>query len=380
VTCTFNGTPVHGTFQGATLSGTLSPVNSAGDIVFVAVHIEKHNTPSITGTVSGGGVTWNVISRQTQNNGTTFNTTELWYAYAASALTGAITLTLSAAADATAWGAFAVSGAYAPAPLDPNGSLPATFTSTSGSVFVTYTYSTTNANDLILSVVGASNNVSPGTPTGFTNLFDTINSSGAWRYAHIRVDYRSVSSPQSSVTTTYTSGSEVPGAILHAATSDAPSSTILSIAGRITATSRAPQSLTLLGLLAGRIKATSALNTAYVAPQNLAGTIGAQSSLNMGYSIRLSGRIGTMSQAQPRVLAQFLTLSGGRITASSTARMLPLPTPLSIAGRVTTQSKMALRDPYHVDGLSISGRIGATSSAQLWFGGRFSQFVTLNLG
>jgi len=156
--------------------------------------------------------------------------------------------------------------------------------------------------------------------------------------------------------------------------------TTVSLTGRIQATSQITTSSVFVISLAGRIKATSELNTAYVAPQNLAGRIGAQSALNMGLSIRLFGRIWAMSEAQSRSLTGTLTLPGGRITASSTARMLPLPAPLSIAGRVTTQSKMALRDPYHVDGLSIAGRIGATSSARLWTGARFSQFVTLNLG
>jgi len=154
----------------------------------------------------------------------------------------------------------------------------------------------------------------------------------------------------------------------------------VTLTGRIQATSQLTTSSVFVIALAGRIKATASLNTAYVAPQNLAGRIGGQSSLNMGLSIRLYGMIGTQSAAQSRNLSKTLALSGGRITASSTVRMLPLPTPLSIAGRVTAQSKARLTDPYHVDGLSIAGRIGATSAARLWFGGRFSEFVTLNLG
>src|ERR1700751_3797010 len=56
----------------------------------------------------------------------------------------------------------------------------------------------------------------------------------------------------------------------------------VSLNGRIFATSRSAQALTLLGLLAGRIEATSAMSTGYFAPLYLAGSIRGTSQLNIG--------------------------------------------------------------------------------------------------
>jgi hypothetical protein len=155
----------------------------------------------------------------------------------------------------------------------------------------------------------------------------------------------------------------------------------VSLNGRILATSRSAQALTLIGVLAGRIEATSALSTGYVAPLYLAGSIRANAQLNMGLLLRVAGRIAAMSSGQARNLARFLTLPGGRIAAQSRAALFQLPLPFSVSGRIAAKSRMQLYDPLHTDPLPLAGRIEATSYARLRTPfGQASTAVTLILG
>jgi hypothetical protein len=185
----------------------------------MAVFITKQSAYA-TGTVSGASLTWTRISRVQRFSGAIYNNGELWYAYTAGGFTSqSLTLTSSAATDATEFSGFCVSGANATAQLDPNNSLPAT--SNTG-VDISLTYSTTLADDLIIAYEGESGGTSaPAAPTGYTSLVNAANGNGAVRYAHLTVWYKSVSATQSETVSTGFS-KENPVGILTAATADAP--------------------------------------------------------------------------------------------------------------------------------------------------------------
>lgn len=212
------GAATSGGFQGGSTSGNVTKTCAAGDTVFVAAFLTSQ-VALRTGSVSGASLTWTMSSRVQHTSGSTRNNSELWYAYTAAGFTSqSITLTASAATDATEFSAFCVSGADSSNQLDPNASLPATYNAGSGT---TFTYSTTNADDLIISFRGKSDNgESTDIPTGFTNLVHAVNSSGAVRYANVHVDYKSVSAAQGNVTSAYLSAGEVDASILVAATAD----------------------------------------------------------------------------------------------------------------------------------------------------------------
>src|SRR5436190_1927690 len=94
---TINGGATSAGFQGGSTSNTLSQTCSAGDLVMLGAHITKQGSYA-TGTASGGGLTWVMVSRVQNTAATTFNNVEFWYAYDPSGITGAtLTYTSSAA-------------------------------------------------------------------------------------------------------------------------------------------------------------------------------------------------------------------------------------------------------------------------------------------
>lgn len=133
---------------------------NANDIIIVAV--QGPSSASTGYSITGGGLTF-------AQRGTTLtagsNRFEVFWAVAASAFSGNITVTI------TGWGgfgvfggiAFGISGANTTSPFDTNASLPAQTTTTTPP-----TGSTSNANDFVFALLNSSTGTNQG--TGWTHI------------------------------------------------------------------------------------------------------------------------------------------------------------------------------------------------------------------
>jgi hypothetical protein len=176
-----------------TLSTTLT-----NDLVVVAVFHEKSGgLQNITGMTSTSGL---VFTRRSKKQNTAA-TEEVWAAPSTAILTGeVITVNLDAATDDACIIAFGIHGLNdITNPFDTNVSLPASGISSTNTP-PTLTYSTTEANDLILFITGGNNGSSGSTaPSGFTNLAN-IQNSGGGLFACLSVNYKAVTATQSGAT------------------------------------------------------------------------------------------------------------------------------------------------------------------------------------
>lgn len=172
---TLDGTPQLGNsgVGSVTLPGfttTLSP-----DVVFVGLIT---NTSGGATSVSGCGLTWNRVPGLTPvSSGATFS--DLWYAIAATTLSGCVATANTTAFTTAAIAAF--SGAHTAAPFDVNVALPGTATSTTQAACTT-----SNANDILIAV---GEQTTPGFSGSWVAIFDSNNFFG--------MGYLSVSSTQS---------------------------------------------------------------------------------------------------------------------------------------------------------------------------------------
>lgn len=184
-----------------TTSGTLSVSAAANTIVLIFVMIEAGGTPTRTvSSMSGGSLTW--AQRGSVANGAgAFENAELWKAYAASGLSSAtITVNLTGAnSDCWSIAALSYTGANSSAPFDTNGGLPAT----SHDSFTSGSYSTSQADDMLVGIWGQGNqgsNPGTGTVSGWTNRV-TVNTNNFNNMGY-EIFEKSVSATQSSQTAT----------------------------------------------------------------------------------------------------------------------------------------------------------------------------------
>lgn len=168
---------------------------------------------SFTVSISGTTLTFSLISgaRVQSGAGQDYQAIEFWQCQVPSqfnsgAATTTTAMTTSGSLDDAFITVFSVQalGSIA-APFDPNGSLPVGATPTGNVVGPTLTYSTTNADDLLLFTGATSGNTSGGTPTGWTLVSSGINGGGA-KFQGQRVSTKSVSSAQTSQTVADSSG------------------------------------------------------------------------------------------------------------------------------------------------------------------------------
>ena len=133
------------------------------------------------------------------------NTQEVWWAHAATALSGTITVTYGATIDDAALTTVSVSGVYDPtSPWDPNVSLPATASNTTGSAAIpSVTLSTTAASTLVLGFYGAP--INHAETSGANSLFLTAhqNNAGGTNWGYNYVGEMAFTSPQTSVTASF---------------------------------------------------------------------------------------------------------------------------------------------------------------------------------
>lgn len=131
---------------------------SANDIIIV---VTTGNVLSTS--VTGGSLSFTNEKQFTSGS----DDTVVWYAVASGTLSStALTINFSSATFNAAW-CFGVSGANTSSPWDGNAALPVTFTSISSST-PGPSYSTTNANTMVIVAATTGGTGSPSAPTGFT--------------------------------------------------------------------------------------------------------------------------------------------------------------------------------------------------------------------
>ncbi len=167
-------------------TGSITP--SVGGCIIVAIvqtlRVSQAAYSNITGTPTGGGLTWQKRTLKQYNGGTNLFSTEIWWAYQATAAAVSFSATLSNTAE---WGCnvtlFAVSGVQNTVnPWDSNGALPATNTYNSGTttrVPATGNPAFSSASAMIIATDinnnGSNSSGTPGFSTG--TVIETFNGS-----------------------------------------------------------------------------------------------------------------------------------------------------------------------------------------------------------
>lgn len=201
----------HGNFTNgssvSTMNYTSTAITSASDCLWIAITVQKSTSATITiSSITSTGVTWTKVHERsftlTDNN--VIYTTSMWKAPLGSRTTYAsttITINGSAAWDGVAGVFWATTGdATAGAgTLDPNAGLPAHGDANGGSP--SFTYSTTNADDLLISVETYDNGSASLTP----NTFTQIDGASIWptNMTKVSVGQKSVSAVQTNVSVTF---------------------------------------------------------------------------------------------------------------------------------------------------------------------------------
>lgn len=180
-------------------SGTLT-TTSTNDVIVAVCYAEGSaiSAARSTSSVSATGLTFS--KRASKVDATSDNEVSSWYAIASSTFSGAITCHFNGTLDDGGVVVFGVSGANTTTPWDTSASLPALSTGASTTPSVTGV-STSNANDMILGLVGAGSGLLNGTSTmtagsGFTSTIAKANPGGTLQQAEDKI----VSATQSSVT------------------------------------------------------------------------------------------------------------------------------------------------------------------------------------
>ena len=174
----------------------------------VLVVAYNNTTTHITGvTDSLGALTWSLESKVVNTtSGAATTTVEVWTAPASavynSGLTSAIQTPAWSGGNPDSWttafcavlSCFSISS-----PFDNNVSLPASNFNTSSAVPPTVTFSTSQADDLIVAFTTRANTFGASTPAGWTNEGNGGGNGGA-NGSFVTIDYKSVSTTQSSAT------------------------------------------------------------------------------------------------------------------------------------------------------------------------------------
>jgi hypothetical protein len=189
VTLAIDGTPQSSTGNnvGGTVTYTLN-TSQSNDIVIVA---SNSNSTNITG-ITGPGLSFTRRSRVAGSN-----TTDEWYAVASSPLSSAsIVITYGSSGQYYSAAVFAISGANTSTIWDSNGGIPVT-----GATAADPTFSTTNANDIVIGYLCFSGSTpSPTAGSGWTQI-------AAPSGGYFLVQYQIFSSPQSGTTCAVGTGS-----------------------------------------------------------------------------------------------------------------------------------------------------------------------------
>lgn len=191
-----DGTPAHKNITtGSSTTITLTSTSNTNDIIGMAFTINGTNVSSISSSNTTG---WALRKRQIQSGS---NGCELWWGKAAGTLSSeTFTVNLAGATGFCTIDVFAISGGDTTNIWDSNAALP------NGSAGTTASYTTTNANDMLIGVFRMGSGASPTAAAGWT----AINGSAGADFQ--LVQYKVVSATQSGLTAT--SGSGTPNACI----------------------------------------------------------------------------------------------------------------------------------------------------------------------
>ena len=221
-------------FTGATGTGpsttsiaaALTTSNSC--VIWAAVQNEKGasgkvTTPSTITDNSGLGLTW--VLRADVKDGYGNGLTELWSAVSPQALSGVmITATFAGATENGAIIVFGTDGVNTVSLLDPNGSLPVQANSTSSPN--TISFSTSNAPDFGLLVIGAGNGAITGVSGSWT-LLDTAQITSGFNFSSdLQVYYQQFLGQQTGLSTAVSTNGGDSSAVLAVALNAAPAPTV----------------------------------------------------------------------------------------------------------------------------------------------------------
>jgi hypothetical protein len=198
-------------FGGGTPGTVAYTTVGVDNIVVLHITSEPNHTSgsvAVSSVADTHSLTWtkktdlHFLSASTPN---TDNTQEIWWAHAPTALSGTITVTMAATIDDGTLTTVSVSGVYDPAsPWDPNVSLPATATNTTGSATTpSATFSTTAASTLVLGFYGAPVNYAE--ISADNSLFLVVNqiNSGGTNWSYNYVGEATYTSPQTSIAASF---------------------------------------------------------------------------------------------------------------------------------------------------------------------------------
>ena len=188
-------------------TGTLATtaITSASDCLWWSCTVQKGTGTTCTvSSIASSGVTWTKVTEYTFTLGTIPYTISVWKAPLGSRTTYSsttLTWTLNTTCDGISMVFWATTGdnVAGGCTLDPNVSLPLEVGNASGSP--TGTYSTTNADDLLLSFVATDSGSASSAPNGFSGF----NSAHIWpaNQTYHYAAYKSVSATQSCVSLAY---------------------------------------------------------------------------------------------------------------------------------------------------------------------------------
>lgn len=209
-------------------SGSISTSQSP-DLIILVVMLGK-NPGSTLGHVSsissntGGSLTWSQRGVSNQESAINYNTTlEVWTAPAASTLSGfSVIANLVNSPTSAGLILFAVNGLFSTsAPWDVNAGLPKVAVA-GNAAMPTITFSTSQADDLLLYISAAANSSGSSIPSGYTSIASIYSNRGA-TFANVAAGYKSVSAKQTNATATGASGGTgIWVTLVDALTADAP--------------------------------------------------------------------------------------------------------------------------------------------------------------
>lgn len=183
--------------SGTTVTASLT-TTQPGDIIVVGVTLSSATSGMKVSSISGTGINNFAVRKALALSGTGKDV-ELWYGYAPLALSSVtITVTANHTIAAAALSVFGVSGGYYTVPGDPNSSIPATATGSSSGTATVSGVSTSNANDMLIGVVGIEAATTETAGSGFTLIDSKTSTSLA-----VATQYEIVSATQSSISVAF---------------------------------------------------------------------------------------------------------------------------------------------------------------------------------
>lgn len=211
------GAQVVGANDGATTLGATISTSGAARVLVALLAVTSNPGSQISSITDTAGLTWNsrVVLENADDTGNHFQTTEIWWAYAATQLTSnVITFTWSNAGTRSAE-VFAVSGAFDPtSPWDPGAVLAnrtAKDTTVASATTPTGEANSTGSEALSIwhATCRAAHNMAP--PTGYTGFGLNNQEPGAGDYrTYGQAGYKVVTGTQTAVSLTDTGGTTAP--------------------------------------------------------------------------------------------------------------------------------------------------------------------------